>query len=893
MAPLNTREGFPTNALFGYVRMLLKLLTAADSNHVAVVFDAGRQTFRTELYKEYKANREECPAELKLQMPFFRELSSALGLQILEKPGFEADDILGTLTRRLASEGIEVVLVSGDKDLMQLVGPHVSIWDTMNDRRFHDAEVKEKFGVPPSQVVEVLGLMGDSSDNVPGLDGVGPKTAAQLVEKFGNVEQIIAAVDAIEADSSIRNRRKIADNIRTNSELLRLCRKLVEIDCAVSLDLIHNGAALSIHQAQPQDLFAALERQAVDGEKLGLLAEKLEFTSLLRDLKLTPKKVHNPNQHYKTILRDSFPAFAEELAQQGAFALDTETSSLNVQDAQLVGASFCWSDEVAYYVPLKHAVAEGEPQISWQDFATVLGPILANPKQKKYGQNIKYDIEVLAEHGLEVAGAHFDTMLASYLINPDKGSHNLTVLAADFLQRSTIEFDEVLAGRGSFAEVPLLEATQYAAQDAHYVWLLQKILAPQLSEKGLDGVFSQIEMPLVPVLAAMERRGVRLDVPKLDALAEEFGKQLETIEADLFTLAGGKFNSNSPKQLAEILFTKLGLPTKGVRKTKTGFSTDSDVLERLSPLHPLPAQILRYRTIYKLKSTYIEVLRTQVSNKTKRLHARFNQAVTGTGRLSSSDPNLQNIPIQTAEGRRIRAAFIAEPGCRLISADYSQIELRVLAHLSGDENLISAFAENVDIHAKTAREIMGLASNEQISPEIRRMGKTINFGVIYGMGPYRLSKDLGIPVPEAQRYIDNYFDRYPKVRAYFAELEKTLREKGYVETFYGRKRFGANIDASERDQGFLLRAALNAPLQGTAADLMKLAMIRVDSCLKQRGLKAQLIMQIHDEIVVECEQTQLTECIECVKGEMEHVAEFRVPLEVEVGSGFNWEEAHA
>jgi DNA polymerase-1 len=424
------------------------------------------------------------------------------------------------------------------------------------------------------------------------------------------------------------------------------------------------------------------------------------------------------------------------------------------------------------------------------------------------------------------------------------------------------------------------------------VWLLEKVLGPKLEEKGLHSLFERIEMPLVPVLAAMESRGVKLDLDLLESLSLEFGGLLAGIEKELHELAGGPFNSNSPKQLSEILFGKLGLPTKGIRKTKTGFSTDSDVLEKLSGLHALPALILRYRSLYKLKSTYIDVLKTQVSPKTGRLHAKFNQAVTGTGRLSSSDPNLQNIPIQTAEGRRIRAAFVAKPGFVLVSADYSQIELRVLAHLSGDENLISAFKEDIDIHAKTAREIMGLSLDEEIGPEYRRMGKTINFGVIYGMGPYRLSKDLGIPVPEAQRYIDGYFDRYPKVRQYYAELERSLKEQGFVETLYGRKRFAAHIDSSERDQGFLLRAALNAPIQGTAADLMKLAMIRVESGLLSCGFEAQLLMQIHDELVLECEESKVADCIDLVRREMEHVAEFRVPLKVEAGSGRNWEEAH-
>lgn len=895
VAPLSTKAGFPTNALLGFVRMLLKLLAAADSAHVAVVFDAGRETFRTELYKEYKANRAECPPELRKQMPYFRDFSTALGLTLLEQPGYEADDIIGTLTKRLRADGVEVVIVSGDKDLMQLVEEGVSIWDTMNDRHFHSQQVLEKFGVGPDKVVEILGLMGDSSDNVPGLDGVGPKTATQLIAKYGSVENVIAAVDEIENEPSIRNRKKIAERIRADVDLLRLSRKLVEIVCDVPLALRSNGGTRDASAMSSAELFHALERTAPHEKELSKLAVEFEFTSLLRDLKLSsaaPSVDESLSLH--AVYAGEFEEFCSRLKAAPAFAFDTETTSLSTQEAQLVGASFCFSDKEAFYIPLRHRVIpEGKQQVSLEQFRSGLADIFASDRRRKFGQNLKYDINVMAEHGISVCGVEFDSMIASYLLNPDKGSHNLTVLAQDYLKRSTIEYEEVTAGKETFAEVEIESATRYACQDALFAWLLEKELRPLLEQRELMPLFKDIEMPLVPVLAAMERVGIKLDLAVLESLSVEFTKALESMEKELYLLAGSEFNLNSPKQLAEVLFGKLGLPTKGVKKTKTGLSTDSGVLEKLSPLHPLPALILRYRSLYKLKSTYVDVLRAQISAKTGRLHARFNQAVTGTGRLSSSDPNLQNIPIQTAEGRRIRAAFVAEEGAVLISADYSQIELRVLAHLSGDHNLIEAFRQGIDIHAKTAREIMGLSENEDLSPELRRMGKTINFGVIYGMGPYRLSRDLAIPLSEAQRYIEGYFERYPGVREFFAKLERDARDKGYVSTLFGRKRFIADIDTSDRDQGFVVRAAMNAPIQGTAADLMKIAMLRLDRRIRSAGRPERLLLQIHDELVFECPAAAQHEAVTLIRREMEQVAEFKVPLRVDVGVGKNWEEAHS
>lgn len=897
VAPLSTKEGFPTNALFGFTRMLLKLLAASDSDHVVVVFDSGRKTFRSDLYQEYKANRVELPDDLRKQMPFFREIASALGLLILEKPGFEADDIIGTLTDRLTENGSDVVIVSGDKDLMQLVGPHVSIWDTMYDRRYNAPEVIEKFGVPPEKVVELLGLMGDSSDNVPGLKGCGPKTAAQLIEKFGDVESVINNIDTIAADSSIRNRKKIAEQLKADIDLVRLSRKLVEIDRRVAIDIPRNGSSAPLDTLAGEALLDRLIRHEPDEAEVRALVDRFEFATLLKDLKFTKRTTQpapSSDLSYLCVWGDDFKAWLDKLRQQREFAFDLETTSLDVFQAKIVGASFSWNDKEAYYLPISHAETPGEKkQVDCREFLAAIRPTFADAAVKKFGQNMKFDIGILEQHEVSVEGAVFDTMIASYLLNPDKGAHNLTVLAQDYLGRQVIEYTDLVDGKKDFAEVPIDAATTYGCQDAHFVWLLKKQLEELLAKNDLLGVFNEIEMPLVPVLGRMERRGIKLDVKLLERMSEEFGTKLSSMEKNLYELAGGEFNLNSPKQLSDILFNKLGLPTKGVKKTKTGLSTDSSVLEKLSSIHPLPDMILQYRMLYKLKSTYIDTLREQVSPVTGRLHTRFNQTITGTGRLSSSDPNLQNIPIQTEEGRRIRTAFIPEPGHVLVSADYSQVELRVLAHMSGDENLIRAFTKHEDIHAKTAREIMGLGANEEISPEIRRIGKTINFGVIYGMGAFRLARELGLPVRVAQSYIDGYFDRYPRVKELFARLESDVGKQGYVSTLFGRKRFVSAIDTSDRDQGFVLRAALNAPIQGTAADLIKMAMIRIDKRMRSEATPMAMLLQIHDELVFECPEEHGETVINLVRREMENVVQFLVPLEVDAGAGRNWQEAHS
>ena len=896
VAPLTNSAGFPTNALYGYTRMLRKLLEQANSGHVAVVFDPGGKTFRHELYPEYKANRTECPEELSVQMPYFRELTAALGIPVLEQAGYEADDVIGALTHRLALANIETVLVSGDKDLMQLVGEHISMWDTMKDKRYGVAEVQAKFGVPPSKVVEVLALMGDSSDNIPGLKGVGPKTATQLIEKYGDIETLMAKREDLLGDSSIRSRKKVYAALEAEQDILRLSRKLVEIDGSTPLVFEQNGNSVTLADLDDSELYNFLERRDPHEEELRALVDRFEFSSLLGDLDL--KRGHeevelDADYDYCCILDSAFDTWLATLKAQPFFAFDIETTALDPFEAEIVGMSFCWSAERAYYVPVGHRGVEGSvDQLTKEQLLAAVAPILADPNVHKCGQNLKFDLNVLGVKGIEVAGVCFDSMLASYLLNPDSRNHKLSTLANSYLARSMREYEEVVGDAGGFEFVPLDRATHYACADAHVAWQLQLHMLPLLQDQGLDRVMTEIEAPLVPVLSRMERAGIRLDSALLVEMSDQFAVELEQIQTRVFELAGEEFNLNSPKQLQHILFDKLGIPTKGLKKTKTGVSTNQVVLESLSHNYEIADYILRNRLVHKLKTTYVDALPAQVSPYTERLHSSFNQAVTATGRLSSSDPNLQNIPISSAEGRRIREAFIPADGSVLISADYSQIELRLLAHLSGDENLKRAFVEGADIHAATAREILGIAADQDVGTDQRRIGKTINFGVIYGMGPFRLARDLGISQSQAKQYIENYFTRYSEVRSYFEQLEADVAAAGAVSTMFGRKRYIAELDTSGRDSGFATRAAMNAPIQGSAADIIKLAMIELDRRIRDDDLPMRLVLQVHDELVFECEAESHQHLLPIVVEVMENVVQLDVPLKVDAAWGANWGQAH-
>lgn len=895
VSPLTTKDGFPTNALYGFTRMLGRLLQDSSATNVFVVFDAGRKTFRNDLYPEYKANRSECPEDLLPQMPFFREISRALGLQVLEAPGYEADDIIGTLVKRYEDAGCEIVIVTGDKDLSQLVDARVTIWDTMKDKHFGREGVIEKFGVPPEKVVELLALTGDTSDNIPGVKGIGPKTATQLIEKFGDVESVIANVEAIKNDPSIRGRAKIAEAIEQGVELLRMSRRLVEIMKDAPFTVEVENSEQNVSELSSEELLSASARREPVGETLSALFSRFEFTSLLKEMKLDikPQKQTDPAGEYRTVYKDEFPSWLSALKEQEIFAFDLETTSLDPFEAKLVGVSFCWNSKEAFYIPLGHTtVPEGKEQLSSEEFLNALRDVFVSEHWKKCGQNLKYDLNVLGVHGIEVKGVTFDTMVAAYIINPDKNAFNMTALAKEFLSKDVIEYEELSGVATGFADVTIEDATRYSAEDAHIAWLLMEKLQPMLEERDLISIFSTIEMPLVPILSRLERAGVKIDTDLLARMSEEFGTELDEIRGNLVGMAGTDFNLNSPKQLAEILFGKLGISTKGVKKTKTGFSTDSSVLEMLSAYHDFPKEVLRYRMLFKLKSTYIDSLPTQISHVTGRLHSKFNQTVAATGRLSSSEPNLQNIPIQSKEGRRIRGAFVAEKGRVIISADYSQIELRILAHMSGDKNFIQAFIDGTDIHTKTAREILQIPEGEAVPAEMRRMGKTLNFGIIYGMSGFRLGKELGIPLREADSYIQTYFNRYPGIKEFFARLENDAATLGEVSTIFGRKRMIALADMSGRDKGFQNRIAVNAPIQGTAADIVKLAMLKIDEVIRKESLPLLMTLQVHDELVFECDEGFAQQAAEIIKREMENVTVLRAPLRAEVGIALNWEEAH-
>lgn len=872
VAPLTTKSGLHTNALFGFTKMLLKLIREKKNEKIVVVFDAGKTTFRNDLYDKYKANRSEAPQELIEQFPYFRKIAKALGLCVLESPGYEADDVIATLVSKVDSP----IIVSGDKDLMQLVDDKTFIYDPMKDKEIREKEVIDKFGVPPDKVVEVLALMGDPSDNIPGVKGIGPKTASELVLKYGGALEILEKIPDIENDKNIRGRLKVAESLSAHAEDLKISRVLVEVKKDVPITI--NGRSISeLSKPEIEEAFSLKDPSC----ELLDLAHELEFQSLFGER----AKGAGAKVEVATIFSSDFESFKSELLASKIFSFDFETTSLNTLEAKLVGASFATKDKT-YYVPVGHKNVSN--QVDFKSLLSLLEELFN--ERTAIAHNAKYDLGILANYYFIPTNNIVDTMLAAYLINPDERSFSLDVCAERYLATTTGSFEEVVGEKTDFSEVDINEAAIYAGTDARVAFDLWSVLSEKIKELKLEKVFEEIEMPLVPILSEMERTGVLVDLEFLESLNKEFSTELESIENTVYELAGGEFNMNSPKQLSKVLFEDLGLPTKGLKKTKTGISTDSSVLEILAKVHELPASILRYRTLYKLKTTYLEALPKSVSPVTGRIHTTFHQTVTGTGRLSSSDPNLQNIPIQSPEGRRIREGFIAPSGYLLLSADYSQIELRVLAHLSGDEALIDAFRKGEDIHAQTAKEILGISRTP--TPDERRLGKTMNFGIIYGMSSFRLSKELGIPVAEAQSYIDFYFKRFRGVKALFDSLLKQAQRENRVSTMFGRIRVLTSVESSERDKGFLQRVAINAPIQGSAADLIKIAMNRVHTRIVKDHLPARLILQIHDELVLEAKESEATRIGEFVTLEMENVAELLVPLVASVGIGKNWNEAH-
>ncbi len=866
---LSTAKGIPTNAAFGFTSMLLKVLRDHKPDGVAVIFDAKGPTFRTKLYADYKAHRPSMPPDLAAQIPYVKKIVEGFRIPALEKEGFEADDIIGTIAKKAEKDGIEVVIVSGDKDLLQLVSDKVTLLDTMKDSHRGLREVKERFGVTPEHLPDIMGLSGDSIDNIPGVPGIGEKTAVDLIKRFGSLDALLQKIDGLDEKEL---RRKTKEKIVQHRDQALLSRDLALVDTHVPLDIRWDDFLLS----PPNE------------EGLRAVFKELEFHKFLQEL-----------LPHKSISYDAYRLITteKELAQLVAglksvkyFSIDLETTSRDPMTAKIVGLSFSHMPHEASYCPVAHDYPGVPPQLSPSMVLQQLRPILEDTQQGKYGQNIKYDYLVLRRDGVKMAGIACDTMIASYLLNPTKRSHSLESIAQEYLEHQMITYKEVTEKGQGFQKVDLQQAMRYSCEDADVTFLLAELLMKKLKEEGLEDLFLQIELPLVEVLAEMELWGVKINPDLLSELSKELEARLWNLEKRVFDLAGEEFNINSTQQLGRILFEKLKMPV--IKKTKTGYSTDVEVLEELAKEHELPRTMLEYRSLTKMKSTYVDALPKLIDPSTGRVHTSYNQTVTATGRLSSSDPNLQNIPIRTEEGRRIREAFVPEAECWMISADYSQIELRILAHLSRDTTLIKAFREGEDIHTRTASEIFGIPQQE-VTPQMRREAKVINFGVIYGMSPYGLTKELGVEPKVAADYIEEYFRRYQGVKSYIDETLMEAKKKGYVTTLYNRRRYLPEINSSNRTaRQFAERTAINTPIQGTAADLIKIAMIRIYRRIKEEGLQAKMIMQVHDELVLEVPDEECEKVQRMVKEEMEGVIDMVVPLMVSVEKGRNWGTLH-
>lgn len=906
--PLTNSQGEPTGAMYGVLNMLRSLIIQYKPSHVAVVFDAKGKTFRDELYEEYKSNRPPMPDDLREQIAPLHEMVQAMGLPLLSISGVEADDVIGTLALKAAADGRDVLISTGDKDMAQLVTPKITLINTMTNVILGPDEVKEKYGVPPELIIDFLALMGDSSDNIPGVPGVGEKTALGLLQGLGSLDDIYQQLDNI-ATLSFRGAKTLGAKMAEHEKVAKLSYKLATIKTDVELDKTFDDLVVNEPNLdQLLDMFTRYEfkRWISDLQNGGWLAQRsthkvaVPYTSETVKPKEVPASANFPvitQENYEAVLTyESLARWVELLKKAPAFAFDTETDSLNNIDARLVGLSFAIEPGKAAYIPLRHEYLDAPDQLPVNDVLAALKPILEDKNILKIGQNLKFDRGIMENEGIELNGIHFDTMLESYVLNSVSNRHDMDTLAEKHLNHKTTTFEEI-AGKGkgqlTFNQIEVEQATLYAAEDADITLLLHQALYPQIEAiEPLKHVYRDIEMPLVPVLSRMERKGVLIDAQVLAAQSQEITQRLAEIEKETFALAGQEFNLSSPKQLQEILFDKLQLPV--IKKTPKGApSTNEEVLEELAHSHELPRLILEHRGLAKLKSTYTDKLPLMVNSKTKRVHTSYHQAVTATGRLSSRDPNLQNIPVRNEEGRRIRQAFIAREGFKIVAADYSQIELRIMAHLSQDKGLLDAFAQGKDIHRATASEVFGIPL-EEVTSEQRRSAKAINFGLIYGMSAFGLSQQIGVERREAQRYMDLYFERYPGVLDYMERTRKQASEQGYVETLDGRRLYLPEINsknairrkASERE-------AINAPMQGTAADIIKKAMIAVDNWIcNECPDDVHMIMQVHDELVFEVRESYLENANIMIHKLMESSMELAIPLKVEVGVGNNWDEAH-
>ncbi|MDO8826466.1 DNA polymerase I [Methylophaga sp.] len=884
MPPLTNSDGESTGTIYGVINMLRKLIRDYQPEHMAVVFDAKGKTFRNDLYAEYKATRPPMPDDLREQIAPIHEIVKAMGLPLLCIDNVEADDVIGTLAKQATAAGIETVISTGDKDMAQLVSEHVTLVNTMNNTKTDIAAVQEKFGLTPQQIVDYLALMGDKVDNIPGVDSVGPKTATKLLQQYGTLQGVIEHADEVKG--------KLGEKLRAAVDDLPLSYLLATIKMDVELDFT------------PE----TLDMQPADNTKLAELYRRYEFKSWLQELNsapvtatASPTKTDEPatttETHYETILtQQQLDNWLDRLKKADLFAFDTETTSLNYLQARIVGMSFAIKAGEAAYLPLAHDYPGAPEQLDFDATLALIKPLLEDPKALKVGQNLKYDRHILLNHGIDLQGIAHDTMLQSYVLDSTATRHDMDSLAEKYLNRSTIHFEDI-AGKGkkqlTFNEIGLEEAAPYACEDADITLQLHHILWPKVQAiPSLEKVYRELEMPLLPVLNTLERNGVHIDIFMLQQQSDQLALDIDRLEKEAHVSAGMKFNLGSPKQLQEILYDQQQLPVR--KKTPKGQpSTAENVLQELADDgYELPQIIMNYRSLSKLKSTYTDKLPQQVNQQTGRVHTSYHQAVTATGRLSSSDPNLQNIPIRTETGRKIREAFVAGKGAKILAADYSQIELRIMAHLSGDKSLLTAFAEGEDIHRHTAAEIFGVAA-ENVTGDQRRSAKAINFGLIYGMSAHGLSKQLGIERHQAAKYMDTYFERYPGVRNYMDNTREQAKKDGYVETIFGRRLYLPEINSSNglRRQ-YAERTAINAPMQGSAADIIKRAMISIHDWLLKADTGIRMIMQVHDELVFEVPDDQLELAKKEIEQFMIKAAELKVPLEVGIGVGDNWEQAH-
>jgi DNA polymerase-1 len=866
---LTNSRGLPTNAILGFTKILVKLLEDHHPEYAVVCFDAKGPTFRHQRYPEYKANRPPMPDDMRIQIPHIREVTKGFNLQIMEMPGFEADDLIGSLARMGVKSGFSVVIVTGDKDFIQLISETIRIWDPMKELWTDLDQVREVHGVEPEQFIDIMGLSGDTADNVPGVPGIGPKTALALIQQYNSMAGLYQNIGSI--SSKVQQARLIQykDQAWLSRELVTIC--------------------LSVPVPNDIEQFRVIRP---DSDKLAQLFASFEFRQFQQFFSKTVEPV---STDYRAILTQSeLNHLAETLKAAGIFAIDTETTSTNPMLARLVGISVAVQPNQAFYIPIAHDYLFAPPQLDLQTVLSVLGPILADRTIKKIGQNIKYDWIVLTRCGVSIAGIFADTMIASYLLNPSKRSHGLDQIALDFLSHKNISYADVTE-KGKiqgFNRVSVESATPYACEDADITLRASRVLLPKIQDTGLMDLFNQVEMPLAGVLMKMEMRGIHVDQNRLRLLSASFQDQLSDLEDKIYDLADERFNIQSHQQLGHILFEKLKLPVHKKTHKKTGYSTDVDVLTSLAEHHKLPELVLRHRTLSKLKSTYADALIGMIHPETGRIHTSYNQTVTATGRLSSSDPNLQNIPIRTEEGRDIRRAFVPTSGFRMVAADYSQIELRILAHCSDDPILIQSFLENQDIHTRTASEVFQVAP-DQVTPELRRQAKVINFGILYGMGAFSLSKELGISQKMAKTYIDHYFDRYRGVKTFIDRTIQEVRISRQTSTLLGRIRLLSDINSTNTViRQFAERIAVNTPIQGTAADLIKIAMIRMDQAMGVRKMASAMLLTVHDELVFEVPNNELDDLMRLVTDIMENVWELKVPLKVNIAVGDNWAEAH-